>query len=619
MKHKHDVLLGPLLRGTTKSSPGRSLKAFFLLLWVSLWVSFLPGVQAATVIWTGGQGAARTSWSLKNNWNGAGNTGPVAGDNLVFAGTNKLTNTNDLTAGTSFVGILFDASAGAFVLNGNAITLSGNVTNQSGSLQTINLAITLGSHITFEASSAGMVLGGVVSGTNGLVKNGDYDLLLTAANTYSGGTTVNAGTLTLAGSGTLGATNGALSIVAGTVDLGGLARTNGVLTLDTGTLTNGTLAAAAFFLTNAGTVAASLAGSGTVTKSGSGTTVLSRENTHTGGTILQAGTLALGANGALGVGSVTFASNATILALTNLQITNPVTIAAGAAGTFQVTSARTQTHAGVISGPGSLIKAGGGTLQLTASNTYGGGTVIQAGTLVLDRAGNGTGGTIPGTIAIQGGTLLLGQANQIGDDSAVILSGGSIHTSGFADRAGPLSVDADSAITGLVTSPGGGVATGNDFIFSSVNLSNYATGGGGGHLDLGAGYGSGAMINFASSNFTDWTGYSTVSLNNFSDKIIFGDTGLKAQINFNAATGMTFITAVPEPGACVAAVLLVVLIGAAECRRRQKYATRNAQDLTHAVSPPSWDGDPDLNSGARSNEMNVRWGGTDDFYALQKR
>ena len=577
MKPKPDVFFGQSLREANRTSPVWLLKTYLLLL--ILWASYPHGLLAANVIWTGGQGGTRALWSLKNNWSGGGNTGPIGGDNLVFTGNNKLANTNDLAAGTSFAGILFDASAGAFVLSGNAITLTGSVTNQSTNLQTLNLAITLGNPITFEANSADLVLGGVVSGNNGLVKSGDHDLFLTAANTYSGGTIVNRGTLALGGSGTLGATNGALSIVAGMVNLGGLTRTNGVLTLNTGTLTNGTLEATAFFLTNAGTVAAVLAGIGTVTKSGSGTTVLSGANIHTGGTILNSGTLALGASEALGAGSATFASNATILALTNLKITNHVVIAAGAAGTFQVSPALTQTNTGVISGLGSLVKAGAGTLQLTAANTYSGGTVIQAGTLVLNRGGNGNGGTISGTIAIHGGTLLLGQANQISDGSEVILSGGSLHTAGFADRVGRLSVDASSEIRGLVISIGGGVPTGNDFLFSGVNLSNYVTAGGGSVLDLGAGYGSGTTINFASSNFVDWVGYSTASLNNFTEKIMFGDTGLRAQISFNATTGITFITAVPEPGVRVAAGFLVVLIGMVEYKRR-----KNTGDVKHPGS-----------------------------------
>ena len=215
------------------------------------------------------------------------------------------------------------------------------------------------------------------------------------------------------------------------------------------------------------------------------------------------------------------------------------------------------------------MKAGAGTLHFTASNTYAGGTTINAGTLALNRAGNGTGGTITGTIAINGGTLLLGQANQISDSSAITLAGGSINTAGFADRAGKLTVNANSAISGLVATTGGAAAPTTDFLFSSVDLANYSTNSGA-SLDLGAGYGYKATINFASSDYTGWTGYSTTSINNFADKIMFGSTGMKAQINFNGTTGLTYITAIPEPKVYVAMAMLVALVGVTEYKRRKR-------------------------------------------------
>ncbi len=342
-------------------------------------------MRAGTVVWTGGQGGPATTWSSKNNWSGNRNAEPVAGDHLVFSGTNKLTNTNDLTAGLSFAGIRFDTNAGVFVLNGNGISLSGGVTNLSTNLQALNLAIALSTNITFAANAGDIRLQGVVSGTNGLVKSGANRLILAAANTYSGGTT------------------------------------------------------------------------------------------------------------------------------------------------------------------------------------------LQGGTLVLHRVGSSTGSTVGGTIAIHGGTLLLGQANQISDSSAIVMDGGSIDTGGFADRVGRLTVNGNAAIRGLVESQGPGVATNSDFLFSGVDLSNYATGGGGA-LDLGAGYATGATINFASSDFTGWLGYSATSLNQFADKIVFGDTGMKAQIAFNPTSGLTYLTAVPVPEAevKVAAALLMALVGMVEWRWRRR-------------------------------------------------
>ena len=53
------------------------------------------------------------------------------------------------------------------------------------------------------------------------VKAGDGTLTLAAANTYTGGTTVNEGTLQLSGSGTLGGVSGATTVAGATLDLGG--------------------------------------------------------------------------------------------------------------------------------------------------------------------------------------------------------------------------------------------------------------------------------------------------------------------------------------------------------------------------------------------------------------
>jgi autotransporter-associated beta strand protein len=104
---------------------------------------------------------------------------------------------------------------------------------------------------------------------------------------------VNAGTLALSGSGTLGSTSGTVAIGAGTLDLGGLSRTNGAFTLDSGTLRNGTLIAASYALNNSGTVSAALAGSGALTKSGAGNATLSGANTYSGTTTVNAGTLSV--------------------------------------------------------------------------------------------------------------------------------------------------------------------------------------------------------------------------------------------------------------------------------------------------------------------------------------
>jgi autotransporter-associated beta strand protein len=121
-----------------------------------------------------GAGAPSVNWSTAANWGG---TTLAAGNDLVFAGSTGLSNTNDLAAGTQFGNLTFSSTAGPFTLNGNSINLSGVITNCSTNTETISLPL---------------------GGTNGLTKTGSGTVVLTAANTYSGSTAVLNGILKIA-------------------------------------------------------------------------------------------------------------------------------------------------------------------------------------------------------------------------------------------------------------------------------------------------------------------------------------------------------------------------------------------------------------------------------------
>ena len=115
---------------------------------------------------------------------------------------------------------------------------------------------------------------------------------------YSGGTTIDAGTLQIAGSGTLGAATGPVTVSGGTLDLGATTQTAGPLSLTAGVIQDGRLDSAAFGVA-AGTVSAVFAGSGALTKSGGGTVVLTAANIYSGGTMISGGMLQLGDGGSL--------------------------------------------------------------------------------------------------------------------------------------------------------------------------------------------------------------------------------------------------------------------------------------------------------------------------------
>jgi autotransporter-associated beta strand protein len=278
---------------------------------------------------------------------------------------------------------------------------------------------------------------GAISGITGLVKNGTGAVTIATANNYSGGTTLNSGTLNINNASAIG--TGALTIAGGTLDnTSGAAITlstnnaqnwNGSfgftgthdLDLGTGAVTLGTTPTVTV---NGGTltVGGAMGGNFGLTKAGSGRLVLGSANTYTGATTLNAGTLSINNASAIGTGALTLnggtldnTSGAAITLSTNnaqnwngsfgftgtkdLNLgTGAVTL--GASPTVTV-DAGTLTVGGAIGGNFGLTKAGNGTLLLTGSSAYNGGTTINAGTLQFSN-GSALG---TGTVTANGGTL----------------------------------------------------------------------------------------------------------------------------------------------------------------------------------------------------------------------
>ena len=149
-------------------------------------VAFTLSAHAATDTWVGNTSA---NWNAAN-WTG-GNAIPIALDLLAFgaAGTAGPILNNDLAALLAINGITFNAGASAFTLNGNAITLGGNVANSSTSIETINLAMSMPALRTFTTVTGGgnLSLGGVLSGTGGFAAAGVGTIFVAnAANTFTG-------------------------------------------------------------------------------------------------------------------------------------------------------------------------------------------------------------------------------------------------------------------------------------------------------------------------------------------------------------------------------------------------------------------------------------------------
>ncbi|MFZ9991695.1 MAG: autotransporter-associated beta strand repeat-containing protein [Opitutales bacterium] len=269
--------------------------------------------------------------------------------------------------------------------------------------------------------------GASLGGLSAVTKSGAGTWTLTGANTYTGATTVSAGTLVaaagaLGGTAAINVTGGALTAVdfgatpaiavgaAGTAVFSGAGLTAGAVTVDN------VADDALHFSATTGTVTlTSLGGAGKSRFAGNVSL-----GTLTGGTVTIAGATA----------SVGTLSGGTI----NLG-TTALTVDAG-------------TFGGLLAGAnGSLIKATAGVLTLTGANTYGGGTSVNEGELIIqDAASLGT-----GAVAVAAGATL--NLNNLGVSNVISVATGGIITGGPDVTA--VSTSGSTAVTTVLTGTGG--------------------------------------------------------------------------------------------------------------------------------------------------------------------
>jgi autotransporter-associated beta strand protein len=136
----------------------------------------------------------------------------------------------------------------------------------------------------------------VIGNPGGLTKTGAGTLILTRTNTYTGGTALNAGVLSVSSDANLGASSGALSFNGGTLQVTGTAFTSTSRPIHLGTR-GGT-----FDIVDGNAslrLDQSLTGTGALTKEGAGVLDLIGVNAYTGGTHINAGLLAISSNASL--------------------------------------------------------------------------------------------------------------------------------------------------------------------------------------------------------------------------------------------------------------------------------------------------------------------------------
>ncbi len=367
------------------------------------------------------------------------NNGLLSINNGGTANTNSALGTGPLAIN----GGALDNTSGAAValLTTGAQTWNGDfqfVGSNSLSLGTGTVALGANRTVTVDAKT--LQVGGVVSGAGfRLTKAGAGALTLSGVNTFTGGVTLDAGTININNASALGTVAGTFIINGGTIDNtngGGVTAVNylqqwngdfafggnGALSLGTGAVTLGgdrtlTVNSPAFaFNTPSLTVGGIVSGAGfNLTKAGAGSLVLSGANTF-GGTsntvTLQAGTLSLGNIAALGAatnklviqgGALDVTGALAITANypqqwdgdfyylgTNTLNTGPGAVALGASRQVTV-SGSTLTVPGIISGAGfGLTKTGAGTMVLSGANTYSGATTVNGGVLTINTNTAGT-------------------------------------------------------------------------------------------------------------------------------------------------------------------------------------------------------------------------------------
>lgn len=354
---------------------------------------------------------------------------------LTLSGNNTYTGATTINTGTLTLG------AANRIPNASALTVAAGATfdlnNFAETIGSLSGAgdVRLGSAALTTGDATNTIFSGVMSGTGGLTKPGTGLFTLSGANTYTGATTINAGTVQVAGGAAIADTSVVtLANVAGaTLDLNGTNETIGSLagggaaggnvTLGAGTLTAGGNNTSTTF-------SGTLSGTGGLTKQGTGLFTLSGANTYTGATIINTGTLTLGAaNRIADASAVTVAGGATF------NLNNFAETVGSLAGAGNVTLGSGiltaggdnsfSTFSGVMSGTGGLTKQGTGTFTLSGNNTYSGVTNVTVGTLVA-AVNNALGTAAGGTTVAAGATFGFSGGINYSTAEPVTLNGGTL-------------------------------------------------------------------------------------------------------------------------------------------------------------------------------------------------
>ncbi len=419
-------------------------------------------------------------------------TGHTLGDAITVAsGANAFTINTPLVMGNAGANQTYtNASSSLFTIGG---TITG--TAATGNTQTLNLV---------NSSTGGSTISGVIgdvpsAGKVAVVINnsGSGTTTLQGNNTFTGGLTLTAGTLSRAGGTGTSFGAGNITVNGGTMDLNGavgfvlnnLSGSGGNITSffsPTFTSLNLTNSANTTF---AGTIDGNV-GSG-ITKSGVGTLALTGSNSYGGSTTLTGGILQANTANSLGATAANAIFNGGTLQLLASYATSRNFVVNSGQNALIDTQGFTLTDSGVIStasGAGGLTKTGSGTVVLNNTETYNGVTTITNGTIQL-----GASGVLPANTLAGGTNLVL---NGTGTTGTLDLNSKNITLTAAPTGTGGVITNTQNSTISTLT-----IGTGT----TSVAL-NDTTGGGGGSGVLAVVItGNAVTLNNAASNYTGGT------------------------------------------------------------------------------------------------------------------
>lgn len=425
------------------------IKRAIVILWFLFYSNHLLAID-----YTWADGTVSGPWSNPALWSPGGGP-PGAADNASIAftsnagcnltiGTDAVTNftfTGAVSSGSTFL----QTTAGSLaVSNGGTITSTFGTSVGGSSTYLNDFPITSTNLLNFTGDS-NIILNGNITGASGgrVTKTGTNELRFNGTNTYTGVTTISAGTLVI---------NGAIT----SAYAGGIVN-NSALQINPPTNS---------------TYGQIISGTGSLTKLGSNSLNLTAANSYQGGTIIGAGAITLSGSGTIGAttGTLNMSSGATLTLATGLGA-RTIGGLFGFGGTialndnnFTITQGSDATFDGSISGTGGLTKTGAATLTFSQAQTYTGTTTLSTGTLGLESSGS-----LAGALVMSGGTQLTASPGAIGS-----LSG-----SGTISGSGALVITqtVNGTFSGVITGSFGGISKAGAATLTLSGANDYGFGG----------------------------------------------------------------------------------------------------------------------------------------------